>query len=76
MLEEQLKEHSVLETERLLLRPVTMADAKAMFAYTSDIENTKWDFPANQTIEETENVIEKIYLKSPRGRFGIVVKET
>ena len=40
MLEEQLKEHSILETERLLLRPVTMADAEAMFAYTSDTENT------------------------------------
>ncbi|WP_270332325.1 hypothetical protein [Streptococcus infantarius] len=40
MLEEQLKEHSILEIERLLLRPVTMADAEAMFAYTSDTENT------------------------------------
>lgn len=76
MLEKQLREHSELETKRLLLRPMTMADAKAMFAYTSDIENTKWDFPANQTIEETKNVIEKIYLKSPLGRYGIVLKET
>ena len=76
MLEEQLKEHSILETERLLLRPVTMVDAEAMFAYTSDTENTKWDFPANRTIEETKKVIEKIYLKSPLGRYGIVLKET
>ena len=76
MLEEQLKEHSILETERLLLRPVTMADAEAMFAYTSDTENTKWDFPANRTIEETKKVIENIYLKSPLGRYGIVLKET
>lgn len=76
MLEEQLKEHSILETERLLLRPVTMADAEAMFAYTSDTENTQWDFPANRTIEETKKVIENIYLKSPLGRYGIVLKET
>ncbi|MCO4644863.1 hypothetical protein DJZ09_00549 [Streptococcus infantarius subsp. infantarius] len=40
MLEEQLKEHRVLKTKRLLLRSVTMADAEAMFAYTSDTENT------------------------------------
>ncbi|MCO4479368.1 acetyltransferase, GNAT family [Streptococcus infantarius subsp. infantarius] len=76
MLEEQLKEHRVLKTKRLLLRPVTMADAEAMFAYTSDTENTKWDFPANRTIEETKKVIENIYLKSPLGRYGIVLKET
>ncbi|MEE1326666.1 MAG: GNAT family N-acetyltransferase [Streptococcus sp.] len=76
MLEEQLKEHSVLETERLLLRPVTMADAEAMFAYTSDEENTKWDFPANQTIEETQKVIKEIYLKSPLGRYGIELRDT
>lgn len=76
MLEEQLKEHRVLKTKRLLLRPVTMADAEAMFAYTSDTENTKWDFPANRTIEETKKVIENIYLKNPLGRYGIVLKET
>ena len=76
MLEEQLKEHRVLKTKRLLLRPVTMADAEAMFAYTSDTENTKWDFPAHRTIEETKKVIENIYLKSPLGRYGIVLKET
>ena len=76
MIEEQLKEHRVLKTKRLLLRPVTMADAEAMFAYTSDTENTKWDFPANRTIEETKKVIENIYLKSPLGRYGIVLKET
>lgn len=75
MLEKQLREHSELEICRLLLLPVTMADAKTMFAYTSDIENTKWGFPANQTIEETKNVIENIYLKSPLGRYGIVLKE-
>ena len=76
MLEKQLREHSVLETKRLILRPVTMADAMAMFAYTSDVENTKWDFPANQSIEETEKVIKNIYLKTPLGRYGIVLKET
>lgn len=36
----------------------------------------QWDFPANRTIEETKKVIENIYLKSPLGRYGIVLKET
>lgn len=41
MILENLRQYQVLETKRLLLRPVTLADAKAMFAYASDEENTR-----------------------------------
>ena len=74
--EEELKKNKTMETNRFLLRPVTMADASAMFSYTSDKENTRWDFPANQSIEETKRVIEDVYLGNPLGRYGIVLKET
>ena len=76
MIEEELKKNKTMETNRFLLRPVTMADASAMFSYTSDKENTRWDFPANQSIEETKRVIEDVYLRNPLGRYGIVLKET
>lgn len=76
MIEEELKKNKTMETTRLLLRPVTIADASAMFSYTSDKENTRWDFPANQSIEETKRVIEDVYLRNPLGRYGIVLKET
>ena len=41
-----------IETERLLLRPVTLDDAEAMFEYASDRENTRYTFPTNQSLEE------------------------
>lgn len=72
---QKLDRHRVVETERLLLRPVTLADAKEMFAYASDEENVRWTFPANQSLEETKNIIASIYLASPLGRWGIELKE-
>ena len=32
----KLAQYPIVETERLLLRPVTLDDAEAMFAYASD----------------------------------------
>ena len=64
-----------IETERLLLRPVTLDDAKAMFEYASDRENTRYTFPTNQSLEETKNNIAQFYLASPLGRWGIELKD-
>lgn len=66
----------MLETERLVLRPVTIADAEEMYAYASDEENVRWTFAANQSLEETKNIIVSIYLAYPLGRWGIELKET
>jgi len=63
-----------IETERLLLRPVTLDDAEAMFEYASDRENTRYTFPTNQSLEETKNNIAQFYLASPLGRWGIELK--
>lgn len=76
MITERLRQYQILETERLILRPVTLADAEAMFAYVSDEENTRWNFPANKTLEETKAAIKNIYLKTPLGRYGMVLKST
>ncbi len=59
-----------IETERLLLRPVTLNDAEAMFEHASDRENTRYTFPTNQSLEETKNNIAQFYLASPLGRWG------
>ena len=45
-----LARHPVIETERLVLRPVTLDDAEAMFEYASDKENTRYTFPTNQSL--------------------------
>ncbi|MCY7171580.1 hypothetical protein MK516_03470 [Streptococcus gallolyticus subsp. gallolyticus] len=47
-----------------------------MFAYVSDEENTHWNFPANKTLEEIKAAIKNIYLKTPLGRYGIILKGT
>ena len=69
-----LAKHPIIETERLVLRPVTLDDAEAMFEYASNKENTRYTFPTNQSIEETKNNIAQFYLASPLGRWGIELK--
>ena len=70
----KLAQYPIVETERLLLRPVTLDDAEEMFDYASDIENTRYTFPTNQSLEETKNNIAQFYLANPLGRWGIELK--
>lgn len=72
----KLSHHSRLETERLILRPVTLEDAPAMFEYASDEENVRYTFEANKNLEETRNNIALFYLANPLGRWGIELKKT
>lgn len=53
----KLAKHQIIETERLVLRPVTLDDAEAMFEYASDKENTRYTFPTNQSLEETRIIL-------------------
>ncbi len=41
----KLAKYPIIETERLVLRPVTLDDAEAMFEYASNQENTRYPFP-------------------------------
>ena len=50
----KLAQYPIVETERLLLRPVTLDDAEAMFDYASDKDNTRYTFLTNQKLEETK----------------------
>ena len=68
-------QYPYIETEHLLLRPVTLDDAEAMFEYASDRENTRYTFPTNQSLEETKNNIAQFYLANPLGRWGIELKD-
>ena len=72
----KLAKHPIIETERLVLRPVTLDDAEAMFAYASNKENTRYTFPTNQSLEETRNNIAQFYLANPLGRWGIELKNS
>ncbi|NNT72344.1 GNAT family N-acetyltransferase [Flavobacterium sp. IMCC34852] len=70
----------LLETNRLLLRPLELTDAEDMFAMDSNPEVHKylWQTPAKQ-IEEIIKVIDYVrsqYEKNNIGRFATIIKET
>ncbi len=70
----------ILETDRLLLRPLELSDTEVMFAMDNNPEVHKylWQKPT-QTIEETIKTIEyvrKQYERNTIGRFATILKET
>lgn len=70
----------ILETERLLLRPLEISDAEAMFEMDNNpsVHKYLWQNPT-QTIEETIKIIEyvrKQYEDNNIGRFATILKET
>lgn len=64
-----------LETERLLLRPVTLNDAQDMHAYASDEETTYYVFDRHKSITETKESIVSYFLEKPFGKYAIELKE-
>jgi len=70
-----LGENQRLETSRLLLRPITLADAEDMFEYASDEEMATYVFPVHHNLEETRISIANYFLYEPLGKYGIELKE-
>ena len=70
-----LAENATLETERLILRPVTMYDAEEMYAYAQDKEMTRYVFPAHQSLDETKISIATFFMADPLGKFAIELKD-
>jgi len=67
--------NQVIETERLKLRPVTLADAEDMYEYASDSDNTYYVFNTHGSIEDTRFSIANFFIASPLGKYGIELKE-
>lgn len=67
--------NEILETRRLKLRPVTLADAEDMYEYASDDENTYYVFPTHQNLDDTRHSIANFFAANPLGKFGIELKE-
>ncbi|WP_086348634.1 GNAT family N-acetyltransferase [Candidatus Enterococcus clewellii] len=70
-----LAKNQYLTTERLRLRPITLADAEDMFDYASDEETATYVFPVHYRIEDTEAAIASYFVKDPLGKYGIELKE-
>ncbi|WP_027109217.1 GNAT family N-acetyltransferase [Lacticigenium naphthae] len=70
----RLAENTHIETERLLLRPVTMEDAEAMFEYASDEETAYYVFEKHGTLADTKDAIAHHFMQHPLGKYGIELK--
>ena len=69
------EQHPVLETERLILRPITITDAEDVFAYGSDSEVTKYMiFPTHTTLVDSISWLESVPWEfSHRRRFTFAI---
>jgi [ribosomal protein S5]-alanine N-acetyltransferase len=72
------KQHPTLETERLLLRPITVADAEDVFEYGSDPEVTKYMiFPTHTTLSDSVTWLASVpgsFARKERITFAITRK--
>ena len=69
----------VLQTERLILRPITAADARAIFLYASNPNLTRFTlFETHQTIDDSlwfaTDYVRSRYASREPDPFGIVLK--
>lgn len=71
-----LATNSQLESERLLLRPVSLADAEDMFEYTSDEETTRFLYEQHTDIDRTKKLIANYFMKEPIGKYALVLKDS
>ncbi|MGK0552149.1 GNAT family N-acetyltransferase [Enterococcus faecalis] len=71
-----LAENQTLQTERLWLRPVTLADTADMFAYASDEKCVEYVFPPHVTTADTKVAIASYFMAEPLGKYGLELKAT
>lgn len=67
-----------IETERLILRPVTVDDAEAVFKWASDpVVNKYMIYPLHKNISVTKGWLESIDINDPNSyEMAFVLKET
>ena len=68
--------HNEMESERILLRPISLQDAEDMYEYTSDEETTRFIYEPHKDLEQTKTVIANYFIKEPIGKYAIVLKES
>lgn len=66
--------NTTLETDRLLLKPLTIDNLKDYHEYSSDEETLKYDYLPHETLKESEEGLVIWHLSSPLGKYGIFLK--
>ena len=71
-----LAAYSLIETQRLYLRPFLFEDAEDFYKIASNPENLQFIFPAQADLAETQYVLANYFMKNPLGVWAICDKET
>lgn len=70
-----MSKEPVLETERLILRPITIDDAKAVYRWTSDERVTKYmSYPTHTNISQTKAWITSTFSDETEWNWAFVLK--
>ena len=72
----QLAANSLIETERLYLRPFLFEDAGDFYQIASNPENLEFIFPVQADLAETQYVLANYFMKNPLGVWAICDKKT
>jgi ribosomal-protein-alanine N-acetyltransferase len=70
-----LAKHTLLDLERILLRPFTFDDVQDVYSYSSDEATTEFVFERHEDTSVTEEYITS-NMREPLGRFAIEDKKT
>ena len=65
-----------MESERIVLSPVSLDDAEDMYEYTSDEETTRFLYDKHKVLNQTKNFIANYFLEEPIGKYAIVLKDS
>ena len=71
-----LAAYSLIETQRLYLRPFLFEDAEDFYKIASNPENLQFIFPSQADLAETQYVLANYFMKNPLGVWAICDKET
>ena len=72
----QLAANSLIETERLYLRPFLFKDAGDFYQIASNPKNLEFIFPVQADLAETQYVLANYFMKNPLGVWAICDKKT
>ena len=71
-----LAAYSLIETQRLYLRPFLFEDAEDFYKIASNPDNLQFIFPAQADLSETQYVLANYFMKNPLGVWAICDQET
>ena len=71
----KLAEFAFIETDRLLLRPLSYQDAEDFYAIASNPQNLEFIFPSQSSLQESQYVVANFFMKNPLGVWAICDKE-